>query len=76
MFKIKDDINLKELEQHGFEDLGVCYKKYCFGGLQYFINKGTREIKRLHPYSFREELVPGEIENLGIKDLVEKVEEK
>ena len=70
MFKIKDNINLNKLEQYGFEDLGVCYKKYCFGGVQYFIDKGTREIKRLHPYSFREELVLGEIENLGIKDLV------
>ncbi len=72
MIKIRNTVNLKELEKYGFEDLGVCYKKYCFGGLQYFINKGTREIKRLHPYSFREEPVLGEIENLGIKDLVEE----
>lgn len=55
MLKIKDNVDLEELEKFGFDDFGVCYKRYGTLGEQYFINKGTREIKRIHPYSFREE---------------------
>lgn len=42
-------------------------------GEQYFINKGTGEIKRIHPYSFREEPTIDEIFDLIKADLVEKI---
>ena len=75
MLKIKDDVDLKELEKFGFDDLGVCYKKYADFGVQFFVNKRTREIKRLHPYSLREEPSLSEVLDLDIDGLVEKVEE-
>ena len=75
MLKIKDNVDLKELEKRHFSDLGVCYKALDIVGGQFFINKSTREIKRIHPYSFREEPTLDEIEMLDIKDLVEKVGE-
>lgn len=75
MLKIRNNVDLKELDKRDFADLGVCYKYYGILGEQFFINKGTREIKRIHPYSFREEPTLDEIEMLGIADLVEEVEE-
>ena len=75
MLKIKDNVNLQELEKFGFDDFGVCYKAYGNLGEQYFINKGTREIKRLHPYSLREEPTEDEVYELIKTDLVEKVED-
>ena len=74
-YKLKDDVDLKELEKLGFENLGVCYEQYYFGGYQYFINKETREIKRLHPYDCRENPSSNDIEFLGLTKLVEKVGE-
>ena len=76
MLKIKDDVDIKELDKRDFADFGVCYKSYGMLGEQYFIYKGTREIKRIHPYSFREEPTLDEIGMLGIADLVEKVEKE
>lgn len=76
MLKIKDNVDLKELEKFGFDDFGVCYKRYGTLGEQYFINKGTREIKRIHPYSFREEPTEDEIYDLIQAGLVEKVKEE
>lgn len=73
MLKIKDDVNLNELDDRDFADFGVCYKWYGILGEQFIINKGTREIKRIHPYSLREEPTLDEIEMLGISDIVEKV---
>ena len=75
MLKIKEDVDLKELEKFGFDDFGVCYKKYGELGEQYFINKGTREILRLHPYSLREKPTEDEVFDLIKAGLVEKVEE-
>ena len=76
MLKIKDSVELKELEKFGFDDFGVCYKRYGTLGEQYFINKRTREIKRIHPYSFREEPTEDEIYDLIQAGLVEKVKEE
>ena len=73
MLKLKDNVKLEELEKFGYDDFGVCYKKYGFLGEQYFINKGSREIKRIHPYSFREEPTEDEVYDLIKADLVEKV---
>ena len=41
--------------------------------MQFFVNKGTREIKRIHPYSLREEPTEDEIFELIKANLVEKV---
>ena len=76
MLKIKDDVDLKELEKFGFEDFGVCYKGYGDFGNQFFINKSDRFIKRVHPYSLREEANEDEMCELIQAGLVEKVEEK
>ena len=75
MLKIKDDVDLKELEKFGFEDFGVCYKGYGDFGNQFFINKSDRLIKRVHPYSLREEANEEEMFDLIQAGLVEKVEE-
>ncbi len=76
MLKIKDNVNLKELEKFGFDDFGVCYKTYGGLGEQYFIDKGNRKITRLHPYSLREEPTIDEIHELIEAGLVEKVDDK
>lgn len=76
MLKIKDEVDLKELEKFGYDDFGVCYKKYGILGEQFFINKGNREIKRIHPYSLREEPTLNEVADLIQAGLVEKVEDK
>ena len=72
MLKIKDNIPLEKLEEFGFDDFGVCYKKYGGLGEQYFINKGTREITRIHPFSLREEPTLAELHDLITVGLVEK----
>ena len=69
-FKIKDNINLQRLEEFGYDDFGVCYKKYGGLGEQYFINKATRKITRIHPYSLREIPTKDEIYDLIQADLV------
>jgi len=71
MPKIKKNIDLKILEKFGYEDMGVCYRKYGYLKEQYYINKKTREIKRLHPYSFREIPTFDEILDLVQADLVD-----
>ena len=71
MLRIKEGIDLKELEKYGYDDFGVCYKKYGLWGEQFFINKGTREITRIHPYSLREEPTKNEIADLA--DMVERI---
>lgn len=78
MLKIKDDVDLKELEKFGFEDLGVCYKYYGNSDILGFIsiNKETREIKRIHPYSLREEANEDEVQDLIQAGLVEKVDDE
>lgn len=47
-------------------------QKHGILGEQIYINKKTRVIKRLHPYSLREEPNDGEIEDLLKADLVKK----
>lgn len=73
MIKIKDNVDLKELEDFGYVDLGVCYKKYEIFGTQYFINKDTREIERNNPYSVRKNPTESEIKDLIQAGLVEKI---
>jgi hypothetical protein len=75
MLKIKDEIELKELEKLGYLDMGNCYQRYDNWGVQIFIDKQTREITRVHPYSIK--IIPSfdEIQELFGNGLVEKVEE-
>jgi len=73
MLKIKDNVGLKELEKFRFRDIGVYYKRpFLFGG-EIYINKETRKITRMHPYSLREEPNEDEIRDLIKANLVEKV---
>lgn len=78
ILKIKENVDLKELEKFGFTDLEACYKKIKLLGAQYFIfvDKQTKKITRLHPYSLREEVVEEEIQDLIQAGLVEEVKEK
>lgn len=73
MLKIKDNVDLKELEKFGYLDMGNCYQKYDYFGVQVFIDKQTREITRVSPYSLR--VIPShdEIYELYDNGLVEKV---
>ena len=75
MLKIKDNIDLKELEKFGYLDMGNCYQKYVVWGNRIFIDKETRKITRVHPYSLREEPIKEEIFDLIRAKLVEKVRE-
>jgi len=76
MLKIKDNVDLKELEKFNFRDIGSCYKRpFLFGG-EIYIDKQTRKITRLHPYSVREIPNDEEIQDLTKAGLVEKVKEE
>lgn len=76
MFRIKKEVNLKELERFGYYSFGNCYMKSEVTGARYFINKNTREITRLHPYDLREIPTENEISDLKTAGYVEKVEEE
>ena len=75
MLKIKDEVPLKELEKFDFDDYGVGYKRFGGLGEQYFILNADRKIRRIHPYSLREEASEDEVFDLIQAGLVEKVEE-
>lgn len=72
MLKIKDDVDIEEVEKYGYDDLGICYRKN--GGLlgQFYIDKESRQITRVHPYSLREEPNEDELYDLIQAKLVEK----
>ena len=73
--RIKDNVDLKELEKFGYLDMGNCYQRYDNWGVQIFIDKRTRTIERIHPYSTR--IIPNfdEIQELVENEIVEKVVE-
>ena len=73
MLKIKDNVDLKELEKFGYLDMGNCYQRYDNWGVQIFVDKQTREITRVHPYSTRVIPCLDEIQELFENELVEKV---
>ena len=75
MIKIKDNVDLKELETFDFYDMGNCYQKYLNFGVQLYVNKQTRIITRNAPYDAR--YIPNkyEISDLIKADMVEKVVE-
>lgn len=73
MLKIKDNVDLKELEKFNYLDMGNCYQKYDYFGVQVFIDKQTREITRVQPYSLRFTPSYDEICELYENELVEEV---
>lgn len=73
MLKIKDNVDLKFLAILGYLDMGNCYQKYDYFGVQIFIDKETREITRVQPYSLRFTPSYDEISELYESELVEKV---
>lgn len=81
MLKIKDDVNLKELEKFGFEQHSIAGKiKYAFkkeiGNHEiYNIKIDNKRIIRFNQFSVNNEL-PSILYDLIKADLVEKVEDK
>ena len=71
MLKIKDNVDLKELEYLGYLDMGNCYQRYDNWGVVIFINKETREVTRVHPYDFRELPSFDEIQELFENEMVD-----
>lgn len=72
MLKIRDDVDLKELEKYNFLDIGSCYKRFFLFGGEIYINKQTRDITRFHSYSLRETPNEEEIQDLIKANLVVK----
>lgn len=71
MLRIKKEVDLKELEKFGYFDYGESYMKVGINNARYFINKNTREITRLHPYSLREIPTENEMSDLITAGYVE-----
>ena len=71
MLRIKQEVDLKELEYLGYLDMGNCYQRYDNWGVVIFINKETRGITRLHPYDLREIPTFDEIQELFENEMIE-----
>ena len=78
MLKIKDNVDLKELEKFGFKEYNDCYSRLYKTDTSTIINKTTREIRDIDIDSFLTIVDLGEskrVNDLIKADLVEKVEE-
>ena len=79
MLKIKDNVNLKELEKFGFDEYGKEYSRKYKNDIITCIDKETRIIEDIDTeYSFLEMYNLGEstrVNDLIKADLVEKVGE-
>lgn len=73
MLKIKDNVDLKELEKYGFSDKGDSYMRTSFLYGSIFVEKDTKEITRLHPYDLRTIPTKNEIQDLIDADLVKEL---
>ena len=76
MLKIKNNIDLIELEIFNFYDMGNCYQKYLEFGVQLYVDKQTRIITRNAPYDARYMPNKDEISDLIKADIVEDVAEE
>ena len=76
MLKIKNNIDLIELEIFNFYDMGNCYQKYLEFGVQLYVDKQTRIITRNAPYDARYIPNKDEISDLIKADIVEDVAEE
>lgn len=74
MLKIKDNVDLRFLEDYRFDEYGACYMRTSFIYGNIYIDKDTREITRLHPFDSREIPNEDEIEDLIKADLVENID--
>lgn len=74
--KIKNNIDLIELEIFNFYDMGNCYQKYLEFGVQLYVDKQTRIITRNAPYDARYIPNKDEISDLIKADIVEDVAEE
>lgn len=72
MLRIKDGIDLAELEKYGYREMGNCYEKHIkFGGML-FVDKMTRKITRVHPYDTREAPTEWDIDDIKKARLIEE----
>ena len=75
MLKIKDNVDLKELEKFGFKLYKGYYKKHLeFSGIEIFVDVEQRIIERSNQFVFTK-VYEDEIQDLIKADLVEKVQE-
>ncbi len=79
MLKIKDNVNLKELEKYGFKEYNDCYSRDYNNDYLTRIDKETREILKVdYEWSFLENKYyknsTYKIDDLIKADLVEKIE--
>lgn len=80
MLKIKDNVDLKELEKFGFKEYNDCYSRDYNNDYLTRIDKETREILKVdYEWSFMENKYyknsTYKIDDLIKADMVEKVEE-
>ena len=79
MLKIKDNVDLKELEKYGFKEYNDEYIRHYKNDIATFIYKDSRIIEDIDTdYKFLENLNLGEskrVKDLIKADLVEKVDE-
>lgn len=80
MLKIKDNVDLKELEKYGFKEYKEDYTRLYKNDIETIVYKDTRVIEDIDTdYKFLEMLNLGEsrrVQDLIKADLVEKVEDK
>ena len=77
MIKIKDNVDLKELEKYGFTIVFYWYKKeikFYDTGISYYVNKDTKQIQ-IATYEGYDTYLDNTLYDLIKDDLVEKVEE-
>ena len=78
MLKIKDNVDLKELEKYGFKEYNNEYSRLYKSDIATWVNKKTREIIDVDLDAFLTIVYLGEstrVSDLIKADLVEKVEE-
>lgn len=81
MWKVKDSVDLKELEKYGYRqdvDMSFSYHKNLYlSGVEIFIDSGTRQIHELYHHEYKCEYENLKyIDDLIKADLIEKVNDK
>ena len=77
MLKIKDNVDLKELEKYGFTEYNDEYSRLYKSDVETWVNKKTREIKDVDLDAFLTIVDLGEstrVSDLIKADLVEKID--
>ena len=80
MLKIKDDVDLKELEKFGFEienswGIPIYEKWYRTIGYAITRDRAIHKLKDMGVYTDEWKITKQDIKRIGIADLVEKVED-